>query len=56
MKLSKGKFNKLLLKNKQTKKQFKNNKNINNHCNTFKNRKIFNLKNKTLKDLSTVKI
>jgi hypothetical protein len=49
MKLSKGKFNKLLLKNKQTKKQYKKKSNDIN-TNTFRNRKILNLKNKTLKN------
>ena len=53
MKFTKGKIQKLLLKNKQTNKNYKRKifSNINNYCNTFKNRKQFNLKNKTLKDL-----
>ena len=56
MKLTKGKIHKLLLKDKdkykQTKKHYKKPiSNKNNYCNTFKNRKSFNLKNKTLKDL-----
>ena len=48
MKLTKSRIDKLFLKNKQTRKQFKNNK-VLTHTHTFRKKKPFNLKNTTLR-------
>lgn len=48
MKLTKSRIDKLFLKEKQTRKQFKNKK-VLTHTHTFRKKKPFNLKNTTLR-------
>ena len=50
MKLTKGKINKFLLKNSQSKKKY-NSKKICKIVNTYKKKQPFNLKNKTIKNI-----
>ena len=56
MKLTKGRIEKLFLKQNQTRKRNKNKVNINNTI-TFKNRKKqINLRKQTMKNVSTITI
>ena len=48
MKLTKARFQKIWITNKQTKKNFKNKKGL-CHTNTYRKKRPFNLKNKTLR-------
>ena len=48
MKITKGRIHKILLKEHQTRKSTKNMK-TNSHSHTYKNKKQFNLRNRTIK-------
>jgi hypothetical protein len=48
MKITKGRIHKILLKVHQTRKRTKNMKN--SHSHTYKNKKQFNLRNRTIKN------
>ena len=48
MKLTKARLMKVFLKDKQTRKKYKN-KQVLTHTNTYRNKRAFNLKNTTLK-------
>lgn len=51
MKITKGRIHKILLKEHQTRKRTKNIKNSkNSHSHTYKNKKQFNLRNRTIKN------
>uniref|UniRef100_A0A6C0KM30 Uncharacterized protein n=1 Tax=viral metagenome TaxID=1070528 RepID=A0A6C0KM30_9ZZZZ len=51
MKLTKYRFNKIINNNnKQTKKKYKKNYKVLHHTNTIRNRKSFNLHNKSVKN------
>ena len=54
MKLTKGRIHKLLLKEKQTRKCFKNKAPFKKHNISNKPKKQFNLKNHTLKHFSSI--
>jgi hypothetical protein len=49
MKITKGRIHKILLKEHQTRKHAKNIIKSNSHAHTYKNKKHFNLRNRTIK-------
>ena len=52
MKLTKARFQKIInSNNKQTRKKFKKCSKISSHVSTIRNKKVFNLRNTTLKNI-----